>query len=215
MQWGLTPEPVGSAIPAVVAAVLFILPAPAPLFAQSSPPADRPPPTASDDALDWRETLTGDARRPDDPADDRPTDAPAATRDTPAEPAPPSTGTDLGGRLLQMLLVLAGVCALAYAVLRWGVHGMLGAGRDCDGPIEVVARRQLDADTAILVVRIGPHGLVLGDGDQGLTRLDTLDGETLDEIARRQTSDADPPARSPFSSLWELGAASSDKEGSE
>ncbi len=87
----------------------------------------------------------------------------------------PSTGSDLGRMLLEMLLVLGGVCLLAYAVLRWGLRRLVGADSPGDGPIEIVARRQLGNDRAISIVRVGSRTLVIGESDGGLTRLAELD----------------------------------------
>ena len=152
----------------------------------------------TNDDIDWRHSMT-------DPGAERPTDA---------DPTPPTTGTDLGARLLQMLLVLAAVCALAYAVLRWGVRGLVGADTDPDGPIHVLARQRIGSERTILVVRVGPRALVLGDTDAGLTRLDTLDGEALDDFLTRldrddtdtDTDDHDTDSVSPLPTLWSLGA---------
>jgi flagellar biogenesis protein FliO len=91
---------------------------------------------------------------------------------------PPTTGSDLGAMLLEMLLVLAAVCLLAYVALRWGLERIAGLGATEDGPIELVARRQLGADRAISVVRIGSQTLIVGESDAGITRLGELDDDS-------------------------------------
>ncbi len=91
----------------------------------------------------------------------------------------PTTGSDLGAMLVEMLLVLAAVCLLAYAALRWGLTRIAGLGDTDDGPIELIARRQLGADRAISVVRIGSQTLIVGESDAGLTRLGELDDSEM------------------------------------
>jgi hypothetical protein len=90
----------------------------------------------------------------------------------------PTTGSDLGAMLVEMLLVMAAVCLLAYVALRWGLKRIAGLGDADDGPIELVARRQLGADRAIAVVRIGSRTLIVGESDAGLTRLGELDEDS-------------------------------------
>lgn len=200
MNWGPPPTPNGRPISRIAAAVLLLLPVGTTLFvAPTSTRAQDAGPT-SQDTIDWRRTVAGDG--PPSPADhSTPTDP---------SPTPPSTGTDLGARLLQMVVVLAGVCVLAYAVLRWGVHGLMGAGHDPDGPLQVLARRSLGSKTAILVVRVGSRGLVLGDSDEGLTRLDTLDADELEEFRDHLDTDDDSTTEPSFSSLWRLGTPYAD-----
>ncbi|MFB6372187.1 MAG: FliO/MopB family protein [Bradymonadaceae bacterium] len=211
MHWGFKPEPNRRAIPRIAAAALFLVAtvaAPPTAHGQhdGSPPAD---------TLDWRDSLDDAPQTTPHTKTEPTTPANLDTDGTPDSVDPPTTGTDLGGRLLQMLLVLAGVCALAYAVMRWGIRSLVGAGPGTDGPIEVLARRRIGTDRAILVVRVGPRALVLGDADDGLTHLDSLEDDTLDDFLTQCDTDDNSTTDSPFSSLWRLGADASEHEVSE
>ena len=105
--------------------------------------------------------------------------------------------------LLEMLVALAVVCLLAYAALRWGLGRLGGRGEADDGAIDIIARRAIGPDRAILVVRIGPKTLIIGDTESGMTRLGELDAEEAEAL----TSSADEvEASAPsFASLLSLG----------
>jgi len=137
------------------------------------------------------------ASEPD--ADGGPSPLPERSRDL----DPPSTGSELGSMLLETLLVLVGVCLLAYVVLRWGVSRLVGGGGTGDGPIEVLARQPLGTDSSILVVRIGPKTLIVGDGESGMTRLGELDDEQADRLAEEAAPDAGRDNSTPsWMSVW-------------
>jgi len=112
-----------------------------------------------------------------EPGDGTEADAPSASQTGLHAVDAPTTGSDLGAMLVEMLLVLVAVCLLAYAALRWGLTRLAGFDDTDDGPIELVARRQLGADRAISVVRIGSQTLIVGESDAGLTRLGELEDE--------------------------------------
>jgi flagellar protein FliO/FliZ len=80
-----------------------------------------------------------------------------------------------GTALLQTLFALAGVCVLAWVVLRWGAQRGFGTGR-LGGNVRVVERIPLDPRRALYVVKAGERVLLLGVGDGAaptlLTELD-------------------------------------------
>lgn len=123
----------------------------------------------------------------------------------------PASG--LGSMLLQMLVALGAVCLIAWAILKWGVSRLVGGTGDDDGPIEVVARKPVGPESAVLIVRVGPRILILGDGEDGMSRLGELDDDEFDQFeagrgdeANGQTSDR------PLTSLWRFGRDSGDEE---
>jgi len=83
----------------------------------------------------------------------------------------------LGGYLAQMLqalFALAGVCALAWGVLRLLARRGIGlnAPRGPSG-VRVIERIALDARRTLFVVRAGERTLLLGTGDGGAPQLIT------------------------------------------
>ena len=96
----------------------------------------------------------------------------AATRELPG---------GYGASLLQSLLALAGVCVLAWVVLRWSARRGLGLG--AGQRVQVLERVPLDARRWIYLVRIGERVLVVGAGDGASPTL-------LAELAARDLPDA-------------------------
>ena len=87
-----------------------------------------------------------------------------------------------------MLLALAGVCVLAWAVLgmlaRRGFGRALAAG--IGAPVEVVQRVPLDSRRALYVVRAGKRLLLVGVGESGAPSLVAeLDPALASERERR------------------------------
>lgn len=78
------------------------------------------------------------------------------------------------GLLGRTLLVLAGVCALAYTLLKWGVGRLVGGDGATGGTLEVVERCPLSPDRAVVLLRVGDRGLIVGDSEAGLAKLDEL-----------------------------------------
>ena len=66
--------------------------------------------------------------------------------------------------LLQTLLALAGVCGLAWVVLRWLAQRGLGAGHG-GARVRVIERVPLDARRTLWLVQVGPKVLLIGGGD--------------------------------------------------
>ena len=108
--------------------------------------------------------------------------------------------------LLQTLFALAGVCVLAWVVLRWGARRGLGMGA-LGGRVRVLERIALDPRRSLYIVKVGERVLLLGAGDGGspslLTEIDpdTLPpeaapkppGEAFREVLGRLTGRAKPP----------------------
>jgi flagellar protein FliO/FliZ len=81
-----------------------------------------------------------------------------------------------GAYLLQTLLLLVAVSALAVVVLFSAKK--LGIGRP-DGPIELVGRLPLDARRAVYLVKVGAEVLVVGASEAGLTKLGEMPAASL------------------------------------
>jgi flagellar biogenesis protein FliO len=101
----------------------------------------------------------------------------------------------IGGYLAQMLqalFALAGVCVLAWAVLRMLARRGFGVGAP-RGPsgVHVVERIPLDARRALFVVRAGERTLLLASGDAGAPRLITeLSADASEDDIAQAASDA-------------------------
>lgn len=175
--------------------------------ANTRPEAASPPSAPQTDeerlfgeAVDWRDDL-------DDPQAAEPAPTPSGA-DEEAPPRSPRTG--LGGMLIKMLLSVAAVCLIAYAVLKWGVSRLVGGHTEKDGPIEVLARRPLGPDSTILVVQVGPRVLIVGDADGGMTRLGELDDQEAEAFKDAQANSTSN--RSPLQSLWRFGGSDAQDE---
>ena len=77
-------------------------------------------------------------------------------------------GGGYGLALLQAVLALAAVSALAWVVLRWAAKRGLGAPRD--GAIELLERRPLDTRSSVSLLRVGERRFLVGHGDGGAPR---------------------------------------------
>jgi flagellar protein FliO/FliZ len=72
------------------------------------------------------------------------------------------------GYIVQTLVTLVAVCALALLVL-WGAR-RVGIGRP-SGPLELRGHLPLDARRAIYLVKVGDRAFVVGVGEGGFTKL--------------------------------------------
>ncbi len=79
-----------------------------------------------------------------------------------------------GALLFQLVLVVIGVCALAYVILRFGLKRLI-APEGKGGPMEVVSRLPLEPRRSILLVRVGERHLIVGSSEAGLSTLGELD----------------------------------------
>jgi len=78
--------------------------------------------------------------------------------------------------LVETLVTLFGVCALAFVVL-YGAR-RLGAGK-ATGGIELVGQLPLDARRSIVLVKVGAQVLIVGVGEGGFTKLGETDAASL------------------------------------
>jgi flagellar protein FliO/FliZ len=84
-----------------------------------------------------------------------------------------------GTALLETLFALAGVCVLAWVVLRWGAQRGFGTG-GVGGRVRVIERIPLDPRRSLFVVKAGERVLLLGVGDGAApTLLTELDASML------------------------------------
>lgn len=88
------------------------------------------------------------------------------------------------GYIVQTLVTLLAVCALAFAIL-YGAR-RLGIGRP-RGPIELVGLLPLDARRAIYLVKVGGQVIVVGASEAGLTRLGELSSAAVRELPAAPT----------------------------
>ncbi len=88
--------------------------------------------------------------------------------------APPS---GYGPLLLEMVLVLGGVCLLAWVSLRWGLKRFVAPDRHSSGAMEVLARLPLEPRRSLLVVRVASRCLLLSSSENGVETVAELDSE--------------------------------------
>jgi flagellar biogenesis protein FliO len=112
---------------------------------------------------------------------------PAAPVDPP--PAPGGYGTFL----LETLLILAGVCVLAWAVIRFGLRRLYAAPQaPGGGPLRVIARLPLEPRRTVYIIEAGGKTLLVGAAESGpLAVLAELDAVQVAAAVR-----AAPRARS-------------------
>lgn len=84
--------------------------------------------------------------------------------------------TSYSGYLLETIVTLLAVCALAVAVL-WAAR-RVGLGRPT-GPLELRGRLSLDARRAIYLVEVADRIFVLGASEAGITKLGEVGASEL------------------------------------
>lgn len=89
---------------------------------------------------------------------------------------------EFGWMLLRMLLILGAVCALAYALLRWGVKRIVPFDPNKAGRLELVERLATGPKRTILVVRAGEEYILVGSSEAGFERLARLEPDTWREM---------------------------------
>ncbi len=87
-----------------------------------------------------------------------------------------------GWMLLRMTLILAAVCALAYAFLRWGVKRLVPFDPDKSGHLQMMERLPVGPKRAILVVRAGGEYILVGSSEAGFERLARLNPDAWHEL---------------------------------
>jgi flagellar biogenesis protein FliO len=80
------------------------------------------------------------------------------------------------GYLIETLVTLLAVCALAFLVL-WGAR-RLGIGR-ASGPIELQGHLPLDGRRSIYLVKVGTQVFIVGVGEGGFTKLGEVPASDL------------------------------------
>lgn len=97
------------------------------------------------------------------------------------------------GYIVQTLVTLLAVCALAFVVL-YGAR-RLGIGRP-RGPIALVGMLPLDARRSIYLVKVADQVLVVGASEAGFTKLGEVAAKDVpEEVAAPATPFADVLAR--------------------
>jgi len=87
-----------------------------------------------------------------------------------------------GAMLLRVILALAGVCLLAYVVLRFLSRRGYG-GASPDGLLRLVARLHLEPRRAVYVVEAAGRYFLVGTGESGApTTLAELDAEAVQKL---------------------------------
>jgi flagellar biogenesis protein FliO len=94
------------------------------------------------------------------------------------------------GYLIETLVTLLAVCALAVLVL-WGGR-RLGVGRSA-GPIELCGHLPLDGRRAIYLVKVGAQVFIIGVGEGGFTK--------LGEVSASDLPAPSPAGGSPFANV--------------
>jgi flagellar biogenesis protein FliO len=87
------------------------------------------------------------------------------------------------GYLIETLVTLLGVCALALVVL-WGAR-RLGIGRP-NGPIELFGHLPLDGRRAIYLIKVGERVFIVGVGEGGFAKLGELPADELPAGTQRK-----------------------------
>ena len=89
-----------------------------------------------------------------------------------------------GWFLIETLLVLGAVCALAWFGLRWLSRRAFALGGK--GPIKVLARTALEPRRTLYVVEVGGKTLLIGAGEGPLATLAELDGREVRAAVARE-----------------------------
>ncbi len=95
---------------------------------------------------------------------------------------------EFGWMILRMMAVLAGVCGLAYVMLRWGVRRFVPGDPTRSKRLEVVDRLGVAPKQSLLVVRAADQVWLIGSSEAGLQMLGGLDAE---QWRREKVADQD------------------------
>ena len=108
-----------------------------------------------------------------------------------AEAAPlpyPSTATDIGLMLLKLVLVLGGICGLAWISLRWLLPRMYGSRTTEGRHIHVIEDYRLDPKKSLFLVEVRGEVFLLAGSEQGIQFISRIDGP----LTERSDSETDP-----------------------
>ena len=95
-----------------------------------------------------------------------------------------------GWTMLRMIAVLAGVCGLAYVLLRWGLKRFAPIDPSRSGRLEVVERLAVGPKQALMVVRVDESYWLVGLSEQGFEALGQLeDGDWDGEDGDLETAE--------------------------
>jgi flagellar biogenesis protein FliO len=96
-----------------------------------------------------------------------------------APPPPPAPG-GYGLFLFETLVILVGVCLLAYAVVRFGLRRLYDVGPMARGPLKVLARLPLEPRRSVYIIEAAGKTLLIGTSESGpMTVLGELDDEAV------------------------------------
>lgn len=84
--------------------------------------------------------------------------------------APTIPATDYTAMLLQMIISVALVCLLAWAILRWGLGRLVGTRSDTEN-LRILSRLPIGPRRSILVVQAGEKCLLLGSTETEISLL--------------------------------------------
>jgi len=84
---------------------------------------------------------------------------------------------------LKLMLVLAGIVALAYATLRYWLPKLSGLQRQSDGPIQVVARMPLEPRKNLYIIKAGAEYLLVGTAENSVHMISALQPDALEGYA--------------------------------
>lgn len=108
--------------------------------------------------------------------------------------------SDLFGALIQMVLVLGVVCALAYLLLGKVLPKLMRV-QTPTAPhrmLEVVDRLPLDPRRSIMVIRLGERFFLVGATEQGINLLSRLETEEVEEALATAAARRDATSLSRF-----------------
>lgn len=91
-----------------------------------------------------------------------------------------------GYLLLQTVLALILVCALAYVFLRYGLKWLLPKQKGRLDAMKVIDRLPLDGRRMIYLVEIGKKVFIIAATDTSVSKVGELDGEEASEIIRHK-----------------------------
>ena len=94
---------------------------------------------------------------------------------------------------VKLMLVLAGIVALAYATLRFWLPRLSGLQQMPKGPIQVVARLPLEPRKNLYIVKAGSEYLLVGTAENSVHMISALQPEALEGYAPADKHDAAKP----------------------
>ena len=84
---------------------------------------------------------------------------------------------------LKLMLVLAGIVALAYAALRFWLPKISGLQQRANGPIQVIARMPLEPRKNLYIIKAGSEYLLVGTAENSVHMISALQADALEGYA--------------------------------